>query len=337
MHAETLGVGIIGSGYWGPKVIRNFHEAPNTRVSMVADLDQERLDRIGDTFPSIALTTNFEDFRNADVDAVVIATPVSTHYTIARWALEAGMHVLVEKPLAHGVEHAEHLAELATHRQRTLMVGHVFEYNPAVECLRELVQNGALGEIMYVDMIRATLGLFQRDTNVIWDLAPHDFSILRFVLGADPKWISAQGTSYIRQGIEDVAYITAEYPEGIRAHIRVSWLEPRKQRQMMIVGSKQMVVYDDTEPVEKIRIFDVGVDREPGDLTGAGKLTYRYGDIHSPRLPQIEPLQAECRHFADSILEGTVPRSGPEDGVNVVRALSAAHESLRKNGQRVDF
>jgi predicted dehydrogenase len=271
------------------------------------------------------------------VDAVVVATPVSTHYSIAKEALLAGKHVMVEKPLADSVDRASELVELALGQNRRLMVGHVFEYNPAVESLKDMITSGELGEILYVDAVRATLGLFQKDVNVIWDLAPHDFSILRFLLGSDPMSISARGEAYIRPGIQDVAYISVKYPNKIQAHIRVSWLEPRKQRHMTIVGSKKMVLYDDTEPVEKIKVFDVGVDFADGDPTGAGQLRYRYGDIVSPRINTIEPLQAECRHFLDAILDGFEPRSSGNVGLEVVRCLETADRSLREHGQVMDM
>jgi len=332
MNEKPLQVGIIGSGYWGPKLIRNFHELDSADVAVVADLDESRLRRVQQTFPAVRTTTDYRELFQDDVDAVVIATPVSTHFTIAHQALTHGKHVLVEKPLADSVSGAVRLVEMAHLNNLRLMVGHVFEYNPAVERLRDLVQNGDLGEILYIDAVRATLGLFQKDINVIWDLAPHDFSVLKFILGADPISVSARGEAYVRKDIHDVAYISAIFPDSIQAHIRVSWLEPRKQRHMTIVGSKKMVVYDDVEPVEKLKIYDVGVEFSPGDPLGAGQLRYRYGDIISPRLPQIEPLQAECRHFVESIISHSEPRSNGRVGLDVVRMLEVADASLHGDG-----
>ncbi len=331
---EQVNVGVIGSGYWGPKIIRNFHELPETNVAMVADLDEVKLKRIALTFPAVQTTTNMRDLlTNDEIDAIVVATPVSTHYAIAREALLHDKHVLVEKPLTASTEQARELVELARQRDLRLMVGHVFEYNPAVRMLRDIIASGELGEIYYLDLIRATLGLFQKDINVIWDLAPHDFSILRYILGEDPIEVSARGEAYIQPGIHDVAYISVTFPRSIQAHIRVSWLEPRKQRKMTIVGSRKMLVYDDTEPVEKIKIFDMGVDKPEIDEFGSGQLRYRYGDVVSPRVPGIEPLQEECRHFAESIQNGTDPISSGEVGLKVVELLELADRSLHSHGE----
>jgi predicted dehydrogenase len=299
---------------------------------MVADLDPGRLHDVRQTFPSVETTTDYRQLLGDRTDAIVVATPVSTHHGIAREALLNGKHVMVEKPLANTSEGAADLVDISGANDLRLMVGHVFEYNPAVERLREIIQSGEIGDVLYIDMVRATLGLFQRDINVIWDLAPHDFSILKYILGQNPVSVSARGESYVRKGIHDVAYITANFPQSIQAHIRVSWLEPRKQRHMTVVGSKKMVVYDDVEPVEKLKIYDMGVDFEPGDPLGAGQLRYRYGDIVSPRLPQIEPLQAECSHFIQSIVDGAMPRSGGPIGLDVVRMLELADTSLHDNG-----
>jgi predicted dehydrogenase len=337
MQAPQIRVGVIGCGYWGPKVIRNFHELPETSVEMVSDLDTNRLDQIQRTFPSIRVTTDYHDIlRSPDVDAVVVATPVSTHFTIARDALLSGKHVLVEKPLTNRAEDAEELVALARSRDLRLMVGHVFEYSPAVRMLRDIVQQGELGEIYYFDLVRATLGLFQRDINVIWDLAPHDFSILRYVLGEEPIGVSATGEAYVQPGIHDVAYIKAQFSNSVQAHIRVSWLEPRKQRRITVVGSKKMLVYDDVEAVEKIRLFDMGVEWPDPDRLGSGQLRYRYGDIVSPRISPVEPLQEECRHFADCIREGRDPQSDGVSGLRVVELLEAADRSLRAGGTAHD-
>ena len=334
---SVVKVGVAGGGYWGPKLLRNLNDAPNTELAWFADLDQSRLDSVSQSYPSVKVTRDYNDLLKSDIDAIVIATPVSTHFKIAQDSLFAGKHVFVEKPLADSTENATTLTDLAEKSDLRLMVGHVFEYNPAVELLRNLIQTGELGDILYIDAVRATLGLFQRDINVIWDLAPHDFSILRYILGADPISVSAVGESYIRDGIEDVAYISAVYPEKILAHIRVSWLEPRKQRHMTVVGSKKMVLYDDAEPVEKIKVFDVGVEFEDGDPSGAGQLRYRYGDISSPRIDSIEPLQAEIRHFIESIRNGTEPRSGKADGLEVVRCLESSNLSLKNGGSTVQI
>lgn len=338
MLTQQIRIGVIGCGYWGPKVIRNFHELPETTVSMVSDLDVDRLRHIGLTFPSIRLTTDYHDLLNSeDVDAVVVATPVSTHFAIAREALLSGKHVLVEKPLTNNSRDAEELIRIALAMDRRLMVGHVFEYSPAVRMLKDLIDQGELGEIYYFDLIRATLGLFQRDINVVWDLAPHDFSILRYVLGAEPATISASGQAYVQPGIHDVAYIHAEFPGAVQAHIRVSWLEPRKQRRITVVGSRKMLVYDDVESVEKIRLYDMGVEWPDPDKLGSGQLRYRYGDIVSPRVSPLEPLQEECRHFTQSIVEGRDPLSCGVSGLRVVELLEAADSSLHNDGALINL
>jgi predicted dehydrogenase len=330
---QQLNIGVIGCGYWGPKIIRNFHELPETRVAMVADLDEMKLRRIGLTFPSVHTTTDAQELLASDVDAVVVATPVSTHFEIAREALLHQKHVLVEKPLTSSSWQARELVNLARQRNLRLMVGHVFEYNPAVQMVRDIIARGDLGDIYYIDMIRATLGLFQRDINVIWDLAPHDLSILRYILNQDPVSVSARGEAYIQPGIHDVAYVSVNFPETIQAHIRVSWLEPRKQRRITIVGSRKMLVYDDVEPVEKIKIFDMGVEWPSGDPLGGGQLKYRFGDVLSPRVAAVEPLQEECRHFAAAIRQGIDPVSSGEVGLKIVEILELADRSLHSLGE----
>lgn len=334
---QQIKVGVIGCGYWGPKVIRNFHELPETSVDMVSDLDEVKLRQIQSMFPSTQVTDNYHHLLESEIDAVVIATPVSTHFRIARDALLSGKHVLVEKPLTNDSRDAQELVDLARQRDLRLMVGHVFEYSPAVRMLRDIIARGDLGDIYYLDLIRATLGLFQRDINVVWDLAPHDFSILRFVLGEDPVSISAGGEAYIQPGIHDVAYIRAQFPGSIQAHIRVSWLEPRKQRRITVVGSRKMLVYDDVEPVEKIRLFDMGVEWPEPDKLGTGRLHYRYGDIVCPRISPLEPLQEECRHFAECIRDHKDPISDGVVGVRIVELLEMADRSLHNNGMSCEY
>ena len=331
MH--QLKIGVIGCGYWGPKIIRNFHELPETTVAMVSDLDEVKLRRINMTFPSVRVTTSAHELLTSDVDAVAIATPVSTHFEIAREALLRDKHVLVEKPLASSSWEANELVNLARQRGLRLMVGHVFEYSPAVQMLRDIIASGELGDIYYIDLVRATLGLFQRDINVIWDLAPHDFSILRYILNQDPISVSARGEAYVQPGIHDVAYISVNFPRSVQAHIRVSWLEPRKQRCITVVGSQKMLVYDDVEPVEKLKIYDMGAEVPDRDQFGGGQVRYRYGDILIPRVAAVEPLQEECRHFAVAIREGTDPVSSGEVGLRIVELLELADRSLRSHGE----
>lgn len=332
-----LRFGVIGYGYWGPQLVRNLDRLPTGEVTYVADLSPERRQIAQLEFPGAQVTPDLDEVLQSDVDAVVIATPIRTHYALARAALEHGKQVFVEKPLTASSAQAEELMALAERLDRVLMVGHTFVYNPAVEELRHLVQSGALGNVYYVDAVRVNLGLFQQDINVMWDLAPHDLSILSYILGMEPVSVSAHGGAYIRQNVHDVIYLTLRYPNDVLAHVNVSWLHPSKVRRFTVVGDKQMVVYDDVEATEKIRIFNRGVDAPEYTSTfGEFQLSYRYGDIVSPHLRWTEPLAVECRHFAEAIMEGRTPRSGAREGLNVVRILEAADASLAAGGAVID-
>ena len=335
--SKKIRVGAIGCGYWGPNLIRNFIEIPNSELVVVADLDQKLLQRITERFPQVQnTTTNYRDLFEMDLDAVIIATPPQTHFTIAKDCMENGLHCLVEKPLTLNSDEAKGLIAIAEQHERVLMVGHVFEYNTAVLALKELISSGELGDIYYLDFIRASLGLFQTKANVLWDLAPHDISILRFLLDADPLTISSTGMSCINNGIEDVAYTTFTFPNRILAHIRSSWLDPNKNRSITVVGSKKMVVYDDLEPLEKIKIYDKGVEViRRTETFGDFSFAYHYGDMIAPYYRFEEPLREECKHFLDSIENGTTPRSDGYNGLRVVQILEAADYSLKHNGLRV--
>jgi predicted dehydrogenase len=332
-----LRVGVIGCGYWGPNLIRNFGIANRSSVTMAADLDTGRLQHMHELYPHLHVTTNHQDLlNNPDVDAIVIATPVSTHHELTMQALRANKHVFVEKPLAGSSEHCMEMAAEANKRNLTLMVGHTFVYTAAVNKIRELIQGGDLGEIYYINSQRVNLGVFQKDINVIWDLAPHDISIMNEILQMRPEKVSAHGKSYIRPGIEDVAFIDLEYPNGVITNIHVSWLDPNKIRRTTVVGSRKMLVYDDVSSLEKIRVYDKGVSVPPHyDSFGEFKLSYRFGDILIPRLDDAEPLKVECRHFVDCVESSSRPRSHAEDGLAVVAVLEAACESLRSNGEQI--
>jgi predicted dehydrogenase len=326
-----IGIGIIGAGYWGPKHIRNFNELPGCRATMVSDLDPGRLSAVQSQYPGIRTTTDFRQLINSpDVDAVVVVTPVSTHARLAGEALKAGKHVMVEKPLAATTAEAEHLIALAKEHNRVLMVGHTFLYNPAVHALKELIEDGVLGDIFYVDAQRLNLGLFQRDINVMWDLAPHDISILLHILGSEPLAVGATGHAYVQPGIEDVAYMQLGFNSNVRAAIHVSWLDPNKVRQITVVGSKKMAVYDDVATLDKIRVFDKGVDLPPPTTSfGEFQLSYRYGEIRIPHVASTEPLRLECQHFLDCIRRGTTPLSDGAQGLAVVRVLETAQMALK--------
>lgn len=273
LRQKRLNIGVIGYGYWGPNLVRNFRELSTTRVGMLADLDQRRLDQAADRYPGLTTTQEAGDLLASKVDGVVVATPVSTHFNIARDCLLHGKHVLVEKPLAQTVEQAQRLIELAGERGLTLMVGHTFVYSPAVEMLKSIVESGELGDIYYVHSSRTNLGLFQRDINVIWDLAPHDISILLYVLGLMPTSVSSSGASLLQEDIHDVARMTIDFPNRVQAHVHVSWLDPCKVRRLTVVGSKKMAVYDDVEAVEKLRLYDKRVERSE---LGAGHTRISY-------------------------------------------------------------
>jgi len=306
---------------------------------MVAAADRldERRRHVGDLYPSVRMEAEAEAILEApDIDAVVIATPVHTHYPFARRALLAGKHVLLEKPFVTEVAQAEDLVALSRDRALVLMAGHTFEYAAAVNRIRTMVAEGALGEILYVRSERVNLGLFQKDINVLWDLAPHDVSILLYILQAAPTHVSAIGSAHVTAGVEDVVVLTIEFGPRLMANVIVSWLDPRKVRQMTLVGDKKMLVYDDLSANEKVRIYDRGVDGPKHyDSFGEFQYSYRYGDIVTPMLKESEPLRAECAHFIECIRNGVTPRSSGDVGLRVTRILSAAERSLRHGSIRV--
>jgi predicted dehydrogenase len=332
---KEVRVGVIGCGYWGPNLIRNFHEIQQARVAAISDLRQERLTPYLKKIPGVRLTTRYRDIlTDPSIDAVVIATPVSTHYPIASQAIRQGKHVLVEKPLTLTTQEGLALVKLARRRRVTLMVGHTFEYHPAVLKIGELLRTGELGHIHYIDSVRVNLGLYQADgLNVIWDLAPHDIAITSYWAQAIPQKVSAWGHSFVKRKTEDVAFIRLEFPKGIFAYLHVSWLAPTKLRRMTVAGSKKMAIYDDLESVEKIKIADHGVHLDSSDPNL--KMNYRIGDIVSPRIPVTEPLHQECFHFIDCILQGRTPVSDGERGLQIVRVLEATDRSMRRGGAAV--
>lgn len=330
-------VGVIGCGYWGPKLIRNLSTLPEAQLIAVADLDPRRLAQMARLFPGVRTARSSDELLRMDLDAVVVATPLRTHFKLASEVLLAEKHVLVEKPMAASREEATRLVALAEQLGLTLMVGHTFLFNPAVLAIKHLIDRGELGEIYYVRATRANLGLFQTDKNVIWDLAPHDFSILNFLLGTEPTSVSAHGEHYVQKGIEDVAYVFLRYPGGVTAQIHLSWLDPCKIRRITIVGSRKMLVYDDVNTTDHIRIYDKGVERPPdaAETYGEFQLAYRNGDIVIPNISWDEPLKVECQHFLHCVRTGERPRSDGLNGLQVVKALEAAQKSLNAGGRTV--
>ena len=335
---KPLKVGIIGCGYWGPNLIRNFINVKGADVRICSDLDKGRLEHMKQLYPSLATTTDYKKIiKDESIDAVVIATPVSTHFSLAAEALEAGKHVFCEKPLTQSVDEGVRLVDLADEKGRTLMVGHTFVYTAAVNKVKDLINSGELGDIYYMSTARVNLGLFQEDINVVCDLAPHDVSIMNYVLGTRPVAVSAVGHSYIQPEIQDVAFVTMRYPGSILTHVHVSWLNPNKIRSTTVVGSRKMLVYDDISSLEKIRIYDKGVDVIPHyDTFGEFQLSYRYGDIHIPKLDEAEPLKMECQHFIDCI-DGTQPRSSGRHGLEVLIVLDAIDRSMKQNGTEIEI
>jgi predicted dehydrogenase len=337
MRNDPPRIGVIGAGYWGPNIIRNFVELPQADVAAVADLDEMALNRIRTRYPRIThAVEDFRDLLHRDLDAVAICTPPQTHHAIARQCLEAGLHVLVEKPLTTDPEEAVDLIHLAEANHLTLMVGHTFQYNPAVHALKAMIERGELGDIHYIDAVRVGLGLFHPSLNVAWDLGPHDVSILIHLLDELPETVTARGVGCIQPGVEDVVYVSLGFPGGVLAHLRLSWLDPNKTRRLTVIGNKKMVIYDDVESLEKVRVYDKGVEAiRRTDTFGEFQFAYRYGNIVSPYIHFEEPLMVECRHFLDCIRTGATPVTDGRNGLRVVEVIDAAQHSLRSGGGTV--
>jgi len=336
-----LRIAVIGYGYWGPNLVRNFAAGPRTKVVAIADANPPRRALAAAQYPYIRVVDDAAAvIADAEVDAVAIATPIFTHHELASKALRAGKHVLVEKPLAPSVAEAEELARLAADARRVLMVDHTFVYTGAAKKIRELIAAGELGRVLYFDSVRINLGLFQPDFNVIWDLAPHDLTIMDFVLsqtlGTTARWVSAIGVShYGRQ--ENLAYVTIGFDDGLLGHVHVNWVAPVKTRRTIIAGTKKMLLWDDTSPVEPVKVYESGVDVEHIDKESAYKLNvqYRSGDVCSPKLDGREALATMAQTFAAACLDGAPSPSDGAVGVRIVKMLAAAQQSLEQNGARV--
>ena len=328
-------MGVIGAGYWGPNIVRNLYEAPGAEAVAVADLSQERLDAISKRFPSLRVTTDYREvIGDPTIDAICIVTPVGTHRKFAEEAFAAGKHVFVEKPLAQSVSDAEAIVRAQERAGKTLMVGHTFVYNPAVEVVKRILDSDGIGTVYYLDSQRVNLGLHQFDTNVLWDLGPHDVSITLYWLDQEPEWVQCSGASFAQPDIEDVVFLMIGFPSGAIAHAHLSWLAPSKLRTTTVIGSQKMVIYDDNQSVEKVKIYDQGVEKLESDEL---RRSYRAGDIHSPRVPMTEALQAEMRHFIECVRDGKKPRTDGEAGLVVVRVLELAMRSMRSGGARVAY
>ncbi len=332
-----LNMGIIGYGYWGPNLVRNFSSVPGAKVKTVADLNEELLDRVKQLHPSINVTTDLKDLMSdPEIDAVAIATPVSTHYQLALQALRAGKHVFVEKPLAESTEQADHLIEEADSRGLVLHVDHTFIYTGAVRKMHELVTSGEIGDIYYYDSVRVNLGLFQSDVNVMWDLAVHDLAIMDYVLPSKITAVSASGVSHVEGKPANIAYLTVFFENDCIAHLHVNWLSPVKLRRTLLGGSRKMVVYDDCEPSEKLKIYDKGITLDQGlEESYEQRIAYRSGDMLAPQLDIREALQVEAEQFVRCVTEGEVSPSNGQAGSRVIRVLEAATRSLDERGRPV--
>ena len=340
MSDERLRIGVIGAGYWGPNLIRNFSTCAATEAVAVCDANAERLAKIGRQYSHLKLTKTVDEFLQHPMDAVAIATPVSTHFELAKRCLEAGKHVLVEKPLAATVAEAKALNEIAAKAGRVLMVDHTYLFNPAIRKIRQIVDSGELGEIYYVDSVRINLGLFQHDINVVWDLVPHDLSIVDYVLGLEARSISACGCAHTDSGIEDIAYVNVDFGERLLASFHVNWLSPVKVRQMIFAGSRKSVIFNELNSTEPVKVYDRGIELpEQGAIRDEDRrkmlIQYRSGDCLSPHIEPSEALQGMAAHFAHCIRGGHTPISDGLLGLRVVEMLESANRSLKSQGGRI--
>jgi len=336
---KIINVGVVGCGYWGPNLIRNLRQSSDCEVKVICDTSEPRLKHMRKLYPDMATTNRFQNLiQDAALDAIVIATPVRFHYEMAKAVLLAGKHVFIEKPLARTVAEGEELCALAEQRGLVIMVGHTFLFSPAVRRMKEIINSGEIGEIQYISARRLNLGLFQKDINVAWDLAPHDLSIILHLLDEQPATVSCQGSSHVNRHIEDVTMMYLTFPKNCCAFIQNSWLDPNKTRQMTVVGKQRMIVYDDIEPLEKLKVYDARVEVPPHYDTFADfTYSYHYGDAYVPYIKQDEPLKLECQHFLDCISREVTPITGGRAGLDVVRILEASTQSLRQQGQAVSL
>lgn len=337
--SKLIEVGVVGCGYWGPNLVRNFRSLADCRLKSICDVSEDRLRHLKTIFPEVQAETKFENLINdTALNAIVVATSVKHHYPMAKASLLAGKHTLIEKPLASSVEQCEELVAIAKKQGLTLMVGHTFLYSPAVRKIKDIVDKNDIGDIRYISARRLNLGLFQKDINVAWDLAPHDISIILYIMGELPHSVNCRGAAHITPGIEDVTSMSLHFSNEKSATIMSSWLDPKKVREMTIVGSERMIVYDDVAAQEKIKIYDVHVKRPPHyDTFAEFHYAYHYGDIYSPYIKQDEPLKVECQHFLDCIRNGRTPLTSGTKGLDVVKILEASSASIKLNGAPIDM
>ncbi|MBM4135416.1 MAG: Gfo/Idh/MocA family oxidoreductase [Nitrospira sp.] len=335
---KEIKVGVIGCGYWGPNLIRNFSENHHTDITYACDLDREKLERIKLRYPSVATTSDYKDLlKDKALQVIAIATPPHTHYKLAREALEAGKHVFVEKPLTSTVKDGEKLIGLAKKKNLMIFVDHIFIYTGALKKIKELISSGEIGDIYYFDSVRVNLGLFQSSVNVVWDLAPHDISIMDYVITEKPKSLVAVGASHTGNGIEDIAYVTVRFESELIAHFHLNWMSPVKMRRIIIGGSKKMIVFDDLEPAEKLKIYDKGITLTKADkkLIYQNIIQYRIGDMYAPKIDHSEALKTAVAHLVDCISNKKNPITNGESGLRVVRILEAIDKSMKKGGVKI--
>jgi predicted dehydrogenase len=336
---SQITIGVVGCGYWGPNLIRNFRALPNCRVKTICDLNEARLRQLQALYPEVEGETDYHKMVNdPDIDAIVVATSMRMHYPIAKASLLAGKHTLIEKPMASTSAECEELIEIAERNGLVLMIDHTFLYSPAVRKIKEIIDNRDIGDLRYISARRLSLGLFQKDANVAWDLAPHDISIILYILQELPYSINCRGAAHVTRGVEDVTSMTLHFARERSAIIHSSWHDPRKIREMTIVGSKRMIVYDDIAAQEKIKIYDVRVEHPPHyDSFAEFQYAYHYGDTYSPYIKQEEPLKTECLHFLECITKGMQPLTSGTAGLEVVKILEASTESLKLRGAPIDL
>jgi predicted dehydrogenase len=328
-----ISVALIGFGYWGPNLARNFYQLPTSKLAAVCDQDMSRLAEVERLYPMSRTKTKYRELlTDPSIEGVVIATPAQTHYTLAQEALLAGKHVLVEKPLAMDSTQAEELIEIAARQNKILMVGHIFEYNPAVHKIKELISGGQIGGLYYIYSTRVNLGRVQSDLNALWSITPHDISILIYLLEAMPLEVSARGASYLNKSVEDVVFVSLLFPQGVIAQVHGSWLDPSKVRRMTVVGSKKMIIYDDVDDEGKVKVYEKGVYQKGDDIYGEFQYKLHSGDIYIPKIDMTEPLRNECAHFIECIQKGKRPLTDGENGLRVVKVLEAAQKSLENRG-----
>lgn len=332
-----ISVGIIGVGYWGPNIIRNFYSNSQTNVVRCCDLNRDQLDKIRKIYPSLETTTDYNDLiKDTKIDLIAICTPVNTHFELAKKALESGKHVLIEKPMTSSSAHAEELINLAEQKKLRIFVDHTFVFTGAVNKIKQVIKSGELGDLYYFDSVRVNLGLFQHDINVLWDLAPHDISIMHALLEKKPESVVATGSDHLRNGIENIAYLSVYYPDNVIGHIHANWLSPVKVRKTLIAGSKKMIVWDDNEPTEKVKIYDKGIDViETSNQLYDMLIQYRTGDMNCPKIEPTEALTVEINHIVDCIINNKKSIASGEDGLMVVKILEAAEKSLKNRGKEI--